>query len=521
MRSQSTQPDGYGYGVDEFGSFEVPGRESSVEVEPFDERQFLADLGFGISIPARAKTPEDGGSEAGSDGDGSPVRVKGKSPARGTGQSPASVKGKSPASAKHQSPSNVKAQRDRPPSPGEEEASDGEDESTPPSPVKRRLSAPVRQPLAGTSAPRQSLPAPPTRAQTPPPVRPTTPVRSVPQTSPPAQVTRRVTIREPDPIPKSTIAAKPPSSAPKSSTPIDKPSILGSIIRSSPPARGPIARARAPSPLQRQVQAAPPPPPPAAVPAPAHIAATLGPKAPESPIPTDASPKPVLKTRRRARPMGSSVAGSVVSGYGRYAGSVVSGYDREGSVVSGYDGGSVVSGYDDDRSVVSGADDKSVVSERMDAESEVGAVRPPVTLPPALQLRALELMSPLSDAPSSVVTPLSPGIVQALHARGIEVDEPIAEERDEDAEAIAQHLAGMNLQEVLGSPEPISIEIMGRVDTDSGFTSPIAPAGAPSDTGSLFSRAMSPKPRPAISRLSTIRAGTPASTRTKTPPVTP
>ncbi|KAH7336008.1 hypothetical protein B0J17DRAFT_61404 [Rhizoctonia solani] len=520
-RSQSTHSDG----VDEFGSFEAPGADPHAEVQPFDEKQFLADLGFGITIP-KPRSPVDEESEDGTSVEGaSPVRAMGKSPASSKGRSPVSIKGRSPASIKGKSPAHA---RERSPSPSVDDASD-EEESLPPSPVKRRVSAPVRQPVAGPSAPRQSLPSStptpaPARAQTPPPVQPTPSVR----TSPTAPVTRRVTIREPDPIPKLTSPAVKPStpSTPKPSTPIDKPSIFGSLSRSSPPARGPLARARAPSPLQREFQAVPPPPPPA-VAVPAHIAASFGSPAPQTPMsatPQDASPKPVLKTRRRARPMGSSVAGSVVSGYsgyGRYAGSAVSGYEREGSVVSGYDGGSVVSGYDDDRSVVSGADDKSVVSERVDTESEVGAVRPPVTLPPALQLRALELMSPSSDAPSSVVTPLSPGIVQALHARGISVDEPIAEERDQDVEAIAQHLAGMDLREVLGSPEPMSVEITGPVNSDSGFTSPVAPPGAPSDAGSLFSRVASPKPVPAVMRLSTIRSETPASTRTKTPPVTP
>ncbi|KAJ1305760.1 hypothetical protein OPQ81_010490 [Rhizoctonia solani] len=515
-RSQSTQSDGYG--VDEFGSFEAPGLDQSVEVQPFDEKGFLADLGFGITIPTtRPRSLSEGSSERSFVQGTSPARVqgkspssKGKSPVSSKGKSPASTKGKSPASTKGKSPVQVQV---RSPSPSEEASDEEEEESLPPSPVNRRASAPVHRPLAGPSAPRQSLPAPvpapaPTRAQTPPPI---TPVRSAPQTSPPsAQVIKRVTIRDPDPISKSsTPVPKPLSSTPMVGpstpaprTPIDKPSIFA---RASPPSRGPIARARAPSPLQRQVQAMPPPPPPIAA-VPAHIAASIAspaPQTPESPNPKDVSPKPVLKTRRRARPMGSSVAGSVVSGYGRYAGSVVSGYEREGSVVSGAN------------------DEKSVVSERVDAESEVGVVRPPVTLPPSLQLRALELLSPSSDAPSSVVTPLSPGIVQALQARGISVDEPIAEEQDQDVEAIAQHLAGVNLREMLGSPEPMSIEIVGRVDTDSGFTSPVAPPGAPSDAGSLFSRVVSPKLAPTVARLSTIRSDTPASTRTKTPPVTP
>ncbi|CAE6501134.1 unnamed protein product [Rhizoctonia solani] len=495
-RSQSTQSEG----VDEFGSFEAP-VDQAVEVQPFDEKQFLADLGFGITIPARRpRTP----SEA---SEGSPVRVKGQSPAHAApspvstkSKSPASIKTKSPASGKGKSPASGKGKspahvRDRSPSPLEE-ASD-EDESLPPSPVKRRASAPIRQTLAGSSTPRQSLPgSTPVPAMQTPPVRPASPVRSVPQAPP--QVTRRVTIRDPESSSPTPKPSPPSPSTPAPRTPVDKPSIFA---RASPAVRGPIARARAPSPLQHQVQAAPPPPPPPASVVPAHIAASL-------------NPKPVLKTRRRARPMGSSVAGSVVSGYGRSAGSVVSGYEREGSVVSGYDGGSVVSGYDDDRSVVSGADDRSV-SERVESESEVGAARPPVTLPPSLQLRSLELMSPSSDAPSSVVTPLSPGIVQALQARGISV-EPSDDGRDQDVEAVAQHLAGMNF----GSPEPMGIEFMGRVDTDSGFTSPVAPPGAPSDAGSLFSRVVSPKPVPAVARLSTIRSET-ASTRTKTPPVSP
>ncbi|CCO33828.1 hypothetical protein BN14_07914 [Rhizoctonia solani AG-1 IB] len=85
----------------------------------------------------------------------------------------------------------------------------------------------------------------------------------------------------------------------------------------------------------------------------------------------------------------------------------------------------------------------------------------------------------------------------------------------------------MDLHEVLGSPQPIDIEVADRVDTGSGFTSPIAPPGAPSDAGSLFSRVRSPKPAPAMARftaaprLSTIRSETPGSTRTKNPPVTP
>ncbi|ELU37096.1 hypothetical protein AG1IA_08867 [Rhizoctonia solani AG-1 IA] len=174
-------------------------------------------------------------------------------------------------------------------------------------------------------------------------------------------------------------------------------------------------------------------------------------------------------------------------------------------------------------------DDKSVVSEREDRGLTciLGAPHPLVTLPPSLQLRALELMSPSSDAPSSIVTPLSPHMIQVLQSQGINVDEPISEESDRSMEAIAQHIVGMNLHETLGSPEPIGIEIFGRVDSGSELTSPVAPPGAPSDAGSLFSRVASPKPVPAVARLtlaprlSMIRSETPGSTRTKTPPVTP
>ncbi|QRW25045.1 proteophosphoglycan ppg4 [Rhizoctonia solani] len=566
-RSQSTQSE-----VDEFGSFDGPGLDQNVEVQPFDEKQFLADLGFGITIPPpKVRGPPSPSEE------GSPVYERGGS--QGKGKSPASAKTWSPASAKGKSPGRVQDVKGKGravvPSDDEEEGDETQgEESLPPSPVKRRASAP----FVGTTTtrrqislgPRQSLPtsipapvsAPaPARAETPPPV---TPVRAIPQSSPPEQPTRRVTIRAPEPVLKSTgpiaqplpapsnpstPAPKPSTPVDKPSTPVDKPSKFGfnsstPISRPSPLTRGSTIRARAPSPLQREVQTAPPPPPPPAMtPVPAHIASNLRypiPQTPESPAQpqASASSKPVLKTRRRARPMGSSVAGSVVSGYGRYAGSVVSGYEREGSVISGYDGGSVVSGYDDDRSVVSERvddrsvvsermDDKSVVSEREDAESEVGAPHPLVTLPPSLQLRALELMSPSSDAPSSIVTPLSPHMIQVLQSQGINVDEPISEESDRSMEAIAQHIVGMNLHETLGSPEPIGIEIFGRVDSGSELTSPVAPPGAPSDAGSLFSRVASPKPVPAVARLtlaprlSMIRSETPGSTRTKTPPVTP
>ncbi|CAE6392115.1 unnamed protein product [Rhizoctonia solani] len=536
--SQSTQSE-----VDEFGSFEAPGPEQSVEVLPFDEKQFLADLGFGITIPppkVRSPLP----SEEGSPVDERSPRGTEKSPSSAK-TSPASVKTKSPASAKGKSPVHVRDKKGkaRAVESSDEEASDAEEEeSLPPSPVKRRASAPFsRTVTTGRQAtgPRQSLPAStpapvPARVQTPPPV---TPVHSAPQTSLPAQVTRRVTIRGPEPVSKltspapptpSTPAPRPSTPADKSSTPIDKPSRFvinpsTPVSRPAPLTRGSTIRARAPSPLQREFQAAPPPPPPAMSSVPPHIAAAIRspvPQTPDSPIRLQegASPKPALKTRRRARPMGSSVAGSVVSGYGRYAGSVVSGYEREGSVISGYDGGSVVSGYDDDR---------SVVSEREDAESEVGPIRPSVTLPPALQLRALELTSPSSDAPSSIVTPLSPGTVQVLQSQGIRLEELISDESDQSIEAIAEHLVGMDLHEVLGSPQPIDIEVADRVDTGSGFTSPIAPPGAPSDAGSIFSRVGSRKPAPAMARftaaprLSTIRSETPGSTRTKNPPVTP
>ncbi|KAF8750809.1 hypothetical protein RHS01_09175 [Rhizoctonia solani] len=450
------------------------------------------------------------------------------------GKSPASAKTWSPASAKGKSPGRVQDVKGKGravvPSDDEEEGDETQgEESLPPSPVKRRASAP----FVGTTTtrrqislgPRQSLPtsipapvsAPaPARAETPPPV---TPVRAIPQIGS-KSTGPMLSLSLPRRIPYTCSKASTPIDKP--STPVDKPSKFGSTLR-LPSHDLPLSHEAQPS------ERAPP------------LLSSVKyriPQTPESPAQSQASAssKPVLKTRRRARPMGSSVAGSVVSGYGRYAGSVVSGYEREGSVISGYDGGSVVSGYDDDRSVVSERvddrsvvsermDDKSVVSEREDAESEVGAPHPLVTLPPSLQLRALELMSPSSDAPSSIVTPLSPHMIQVLQSQGINVDEPISEESDRSMEAIAQHIVGMNLHETLGSPEPIGIEIFGRVDSGSELTSPVAPPGAPSDAGSLFSRVASPKPVPAVARLtlaprlSMIRSETPGSTPSDiTPP---
>lgn len=263
-----------------------------------------------------------------------------------------------------------------------------------------------------------------------------------------------------------------------------------------------------------------------------------------------------MRTRVRVRPMGTS--SSVVSGHG--GGSVVSGYGGR-SVVSGYGGGSVVSGYGGG-SVVSGYDGGSVVSgtgrERADSGSEAGPPspvvsqnRPVLTIPRPLDLRSRggdsiissdserpapvrprpfelrsrgdSIISSGSEALSSVVTPISPRTRNVLRAHGHEVETPIAEERDSEVEDMADNMAGMNLHTATDLDDEARIGTIERVDTNSsGFTSPIAPDGAPSDAGSLFSRAVSPKPFPTIARMSVSRAGTPAATTsTKTPPITP
>ncbi|KAG9087195.1 hypothetical protein FRC06_002685, partial [Ceratobasidium sp. 370] len=97
-----------------------------------------------------------------------------------------------------------------------------------------------------------------------------------------------------------------------------------------------------------------------------------------------------------------------------------------------------------------------------------------------------------SEAPSSVVSPLSPRLVSALRATGMHVD-PQQPPSSVEVDVVISRLAGMNI----GGPTPrpstpqrdeqlVTIE---RVDTASGITSPIVPPGAPSDAGSLFSRA--------------------------------
>lgn len=160
------------------------------------------------------------------------------------------------------------------------------------------------------------------------------------------------------------------------------------------------------------------------------------------------------------------------------------------------------------------------------AEPTVAAPRPTV-LGHRIRGESFSILSVSSEAPSSVVSPLSPRLVAALKASGIEVtmEEALApSERDEEVERVAESLAGMDLSGALMEHED-RIGTIERVDThSSGFTSPIVPEGAPSTVGSLFSRAVSPKPRPVIPR----RAGGPRpGTPTKVPsgsnstPVTP
>lgn len=150
---------------------------------------------------------------------------------------------------------------------------------------------------------------------------------------------------------------------------------------------------------------------------------------------------------------------------------------------------------------------------------------------PRLQLQGRAYAPSDSSAASSVVTPLSPGVIRALRAGGIQIDSPVAttRPRDSQVDAVAGDFAEMYLHETAISldirDEP-HIGMISRVDTNSsGFTSPIAPPGAPSDAGSLFSRAVSPKFGPTIARMTMGRSTTsgPAtmSTKTRTPPITP
>ncbi|KAF8606216.1 hypothetical protein BDV93DRAFT_542938 [Ceratobasidium sp. AG-I] len=135
--------------------------------------------------------------------------------------------------------------------------------------------------------------------------------------------------------------------------------------------------------------------------------------------------------------------------------------------------------------------------------------------------KSFSLLSVSSDAPSSVVSLLSPRLVAALQASGIEVtmeETSVSQEKDEEVEGIAESLAGMNLSGALPEEED-RIGTIERTDThSSGFTSPIVPEGAPSAAGSLFSRAVSPKPSPVVPRFSLGRPGDPrSSTPTRAP----
>ena len=144
--------------------------------------------------------------------------------------------------------------------------------------------------------------------------------------------------------------------------------------------------------------------------------------------------------------------------------------------------------------------------------------------------KSFSLLSASSEAPSSVVSPLSPRLMTALRASGIEVtmEAPVSEEKDEEVERVAESLAGMNLSGALPREED-RIGTIERVDThSSGFTSPIVPEGASSAVGSLFSRAASPKPSPVVPRFNLGRMGDlRSSTPTRAPsgsnptPVTP
>ncbi|QRV82587.1 hypothetical protein RhiJN_10602 [Ceratobasidium sp. AG-Ba] len=118
-----------------------------------------------------------------------------------------------------------------------------------------------------------------------------------------------------------------------------------------------------------------------------------------------------------------------------------------------------------------------------------------------------------SEAPSSVVSPLSPEVVAELEAVGLHVDPERVPTADE-VDAVVRGLAGMRVDEPSMAME--------RVDTDSALTSPIAPPGAPSVAGSLFSRVASPKPIPTRARLGAVRvSATPSSTPAKSTAAAP
>ncbi|KAG8721806.1 hypothetical protein FRC09_007342 [Ceratobasidium sp. 395] len=186
---------------------------------------------------------------------------------------------------------------------------------------------------------------------------------------------------------------------------------------------------------------------------------------------------------------------------------VMASSDEEDSIISPIQPKSIVSKTRATAATTQGESTETHVDEfgatRPQASSVVGSTASATALRRRVRGQSV-LSTSESEAPSSVVSPLSPRLISVLQASGMHVD-PERGPTSDELDAVIGRMAGMDIaaqptQEV--QELPMTIE---RVDTDSGITSPIVPPGAPSDAGSLFSRVVSPKPPPAKLRLGAVR----------------
>ncbi|KAG9119895.1 hypothetical protein FRC07_004859 [Ceratobasidium sp. 392] len=403
------------------------------EPKPFDEEAFLNDIKFGITRAIMADA-SGSGSRRGTPPQSAPLSARTPPPETRT-----------PPPTTRTPPPNVAR---APPLPPLATRPSPAVTRTPTPPGARPLpTPPTTRPLPSPPAASRPLPSPPAAARPP---LPTPPTRA-PLPTPPARAPLPPFPAMRPPHMSSPLARVSAGPSPRVS---DAPSARSSTVPSVRDSNTPSARN---SPVRSSTVSS------------ARIS-TTPPARPASPTASEYSA--VGRTRRRARPMGTSVVG------GGEAESVVGGGDEE----------SVIDGWDDGESAIGGGE--SVVGETVGggrAESVVGGSR---------RTSVVESAKAASVVGGSRRTSVDP----EHGPSSIEVD------------AVINRMAGMNIGAIPEATElPMTIE---RVDSDSGITSPVVPPGAPSDAGSLFSRVVSPKPTPAKLRLGAVRMST-TSTPTK------